>query len=57
MVEELDAVNTYEKNKKAKKKRKFKDIDEEITDCFEPLKQKRSLILTTVNLPALNLSQ
>ena len=38
MAKELDAVDTYEKNKKVKK-RKCKDI-EKITDCFDPRKTK-----------------
>ena len=40
MVEELDAVDTYEKNLKSKKKRIFKGIDEKITDCFDLRKTK-----------------
>ena len=39
MAEELDAVDTYEKNKKVKK-RKFKNVDEKITECLEPRKTK-----------------
>ena len=38
MAEELDAVDTYEKNKKVKK-RKRKDI-EKITGCFDPRRTK-----------------
>ena len=35
MAEELDAADTYEKNKKAKN-RKLKKVDEKITDCLDP---------------------
>ena len=39
MAEELDAVDSFEKNKKAKKT-KFKDIDEKITFHLDPRKTK-----------------
>ena len=39
MAEELDGVDTYEKNKKVKK-RKFKNVDEKITDCLDPRKTR-----------------
>ena len=39
MQEELDGVDSYEKIKKAKK-RKFKNVNEKINDCFEPRKNK-----------------
>ena len=39
MAEELDAIDTYEKNKKVKK-RKFKNIDEKIIECLDPRKTK-----------------
>ena len=39
MEEELDGVDLFEKNKKVKK-RKFKEIDEKITDCLDPRKTK-----------------
>ena len=39
MEEELDGVDSYEKNKKVKK-RKHKEIDEKITDCLDPRKTK-----------------
>lgn len=35
MREELDAVDSFEKSKK-KKKRTFKNIDEKIIDCLDP---------------------
>ena len=38
-MEELDGVDSYEKNKKVKK-RKFKEIDKKITDCLNPRKTK-----------------
>ena len=37
--EELDAVNTFEKNKKVRK-RKFQSIEEKIYDCQDPRKTK-----------------
>ena len=37
--EELDAVNSFEKNKKVRK-RKFKSIDEKISSCSDPRKMK-----------------
>ena len=37
--EDLDAVNTFEKNKKAKK-RKFQSVEEKILDCQDPRKTK-----------------
>ena len=37
--EELDAVNSFEKNKKVRK-RKFKTIDEKISSCSDPRKTK-----------------
>ena len=37
--EELDGVDSSEKNKKIKKK-KFKEIDEKVTDCLDPRKTK-----------------
>ena len=37
--EELDAVNSFEKNKKVRK-RKFKTIDEKISSCSDPRKMK-----------------
>ena len=37
--EDLDAVNTFEKNKKVKK-RKFQSIEEKIGDCQDPGKTK-----------------
>ena len=39
MEEELDGVDSYEKNKKVKE-RKHKEIDEKITDCHDPRKRK-----------------
>ena len=39
MAEELDAIDTYEKNKKDKK-RKFKRVDEKVTDCLDPRKTR-----------------
>ena len=39
MAEELDAIDAYEKSKKVKK-RKFKGVDEKITDCLDPRKTK-----------------
>ena len=39
MAEELDDVDTYEKNKKVKK-RKFKNVDEKITDWLDPRKTR-----------------
>ena len=39
MAEELDAIDTYEKNKKVKK-RKFKNVDEKIIECLDPRKTK-----------------
>ena len=39
MQEELDGVDSYEKIKKAKK-RKFKNVNEKINDCFDPRKNK-----------------
>ena len=39
MDEELDAVDSFEKNKN-RRKRKFKNIDEKIADCLEPRKTK-----------------
>ena len=39
MAEELDALKTYEKDKKVKKK-KFKNVDEKITECLDPRKTK-----------------
>ena len=39
MAEELDALKTYEKDKKVKK-RKFKNVDEKITECLDPRKTK-----------------
>ena len=39
MAEELDALKTYEKYKKVKK-RKFKNVDEKITECLDPRKTK-----------------
>ena len=39
MAKELDVVDTCEKNKKLKK-RKFKCIDEKITNCFDLQKTK-----------------
>ena len=38
-VEKIDAVNSFEKNKKAKK-RKFQSIEDEMTDCQDPRKTK-----------------
>ena len=35
MDEELDAVDSFEKNKN-RRKRKFKNIDEKIADCLDP---------------------
>ena len=39
MENELDGVDSYEKDKKVKK-RKHKEIDEKITDCLDPRKTK-----------------
>ena len=39
MDEELDAVDSFEKNEN-KRKRKFKNIDEKIADCLDPRKTK-----------------
>ena len=39
MDEELDAVDSLEKNKNGRK-RKFKNIDEKIADCLDPRKTK-----------------
>ena len=39
MGDELDGVNSFEKNKKVKK-RKFKNVDEKISDCLGPRKTK-----------------
>ena len=39
MAEELDAIDAYEKNKNVKK-RKFKSVDEKITNCPDPRKTK-----------------
>ena len=39
MQEELDSENSYEKNKKPKK-RKLKIVDEETNDCLDPRKTK-----------------
>ena len=39
MVEKIDAVNSFEKNKKAKK-RKFQSIEDKMTDCQDPRKTK-----------------
>ena len=39
MAEELDALKTYKKDKKVKK-RKFKNVDEKITECLDPRKTK-----------------
>ena len=39
MQEELVSVDSYEKNKKVKK-RQFKEIDQKITDCLDPRKTK-----------------
>ena len=39
MPEELDGVDSYEKNKKVKKRR-FKEIDKKTTDCLDPRKAK-----------------
>ena len=39
MQEELDAVDSYEKNKNIKK-RKFKDVGENILECLDPRKTK-----------------
>ena len=39
MEEELDGVDSYEKNKNIKK-RIFKEIDEKITDCLDLRKTK-----------------
>ena len=40
--EDLDAVNTFEKNRKAKK-RKFQTVEEKITDCNDPRKTKMAI--------------
>ena len=39
MDEELDAVDSFEKNKN-RRKRKFQNIDEKIADCLDPRKTK-----------------
>ena len=39
MDEELDAVESFEKSKN-KRKIKFKDIDQKITECLDPRKTK-----------------
>ena len=39
MGEELDAVDSFEKNEN-RRKRKFKNIDEKIADCLDPRKTK-----------------
>ena len=39
MPEELDGVDSYEKNKKVKKRR-FKEIDKKTTDCLDPRRAK-----------------
>ena len=39
MAKELDAIDTYEKNKKVKRK-KIKNVDEKITECPDPRKTK-----------------
>ena len=39
MEEELAGVNSFEKNKNVKK-RKFKNVDEKISDCLGPRKTK-----------------
>ena len=39
MAEELDATDTYEKNKKVKKM-KFKNVNEKITEYLDPRKTK-----------------
>ena len=39
MAEELNAIDTYKKNKKVGK-RKFKNVDEKITECLDPRKTK-----------------
>lgn len=41
-AEELDAVESYEKNKRVKK-RKFKDVDEKICESLDPRKTKMIL--------------
>ena len=35
MDEELDTVNSFKKSKN-RRKRKFKDLGEKISDCFDP---------------------
>ena len=40
--EDLDAVNSFEKNKKAKKST-FKTIEEKIADCSDPRKAKMTI--------------
>ena len=40
--EDLDAVNTFEKNKKPKE-RKFQTAGEKITDCNDPRKTKMTI--------------
>ena len=40
MEEELDAVDSFEKYKKVKKKGKFQEIDEKIPDRLDPRKTK-----------------
>ena len=39
MDEEPDAVNSFAKSKN-RRKRKFKDLDEKISDCLNPTKTK-----------------
>ena len=40
MEEELDGVDSFKKNKKVKKKRKSKEMDEKNTDYLDPRKTK-----------------
>ena len=40
MNEELDAVDSFEKKNKNRRKRKFQNIDEKIADCLDPRKTK-----------------
>ena len=40
MNEELDAVDSFGKKNKNRRKRKFQNIDEKIADCLDPRKTK-----------------
>ena len=40
MEEELDTIESFKKDKRKERKRKFQDVSEKINDCLDPRETK-----------------